>query len=215
MRTLAGVTGETKAWITPPVRTLVVAGADSYRRRFGFLRFGAYSGGFSWSAPTSEARHGRRLAILSLQLSTGVRNHAAGEKNDIAGERNDASKSHLADAVEYEDETAVEGVEEEVEKEIEDDGGVEAIAVYSTVAPRGTRKQCVGGAVSFRNPPLYLPKKQPLPWRSELLFVEDNKSGEEFSQSCRLRAPPFRRWGTSGAATCIDALGRSGGLLLA
>ena len=43
--------------ITPLARTIVVAGASYSRWQHGFLRSGAYAGGFSWSVPTTEALH--------------------------------------------------------------------------------------------------------------------------------------------------------------
>ena len=140
----------------------MVAGASYSRRQFGFLWSGAYAGGFSLSVPTAEALHAQHYAISNLHL-------VAGERNDVAGERNDVLNPHLAGAEEYEYEAVIEGAEEEVEKEVEDDGDMFLTVQgdYSPAALRGIRQQRLAGAARFRNPPFGLPKLHLLPWSSE------------------------------------------------
>ena len=189
------VTWEIRSRITPPARTLVVAGAFAYRRQLGFLRAGASSGGFSWSDSTSEACHVQHLAISSLQPTAGEQTDVTRERNEIVGGRHDISNSHLACAVEYEDEANVEAVEDEAKKTVEDVGGVDSTAqgFYSPSVPRGTPKQHVGGVIGFRTSPLVLPHKDPLLWNSEFLSAQKNKPGQELSHSRRLLDPPLRK----------------------
>ena len=96
--------------IFPVARTLVVAGDSYYRRQLGFLRFGEYAGRLSQSA-----RHTRHFAISNPHLP-------AGERNDVEGERNEVLNSLLSGAEEHEIEAGVEEADEEIDKEVEDDG---------------------------------------------------------------------------------------------
>ena len=149
-----------------------------------------------------EGFHTRHVAISNPHL-TEV------ERNDVTGERNEVFNLHLSGAEEYEFEAGVEEADDEIDKEVEDDGGVVSTVQgdNSPAALRGIRQQCLAGAARFRNPPLGLPKLHSLPLSPELHCAGKNGSGEEFSHSHRLVAPPICRSRDIG----FPALRRSGG----